>query len=75
MEVIATTDLYLHVHGTHGYSRVARSFAAFGGSCAPGLNDNLPFIFVCFPVQEDFVVSHNNIIMQTARLCNAQDSE
>ena len=34
MEVITTTDLYLH--GTYGYSRVTRSFAAFGGSRAPG---------------------------------------
>ena len=33
MEVITATDLYFH--GTHGYSRVTRSFAAFGGSCAP----------------------------------------
>ena len=35
MEVITTTDLYLH--GTHGYTRVTRSFAAFGGSCPPEL--------------------------------------
>ena len=31
--LIATTDLYFD--GTCEYSRVTRSFAAFGGSCAP----------------------------------------
>ena len=55
MEVITTTDLYFH--GTHGYSRVTRSFAAFGGSCAPDNNDRTlspPFLPLPMQVLNEF---------------------